>query len=99
MDYGSGAVMSVPAHDSRDFAFATAEEVGIAVRDLERPRHHAYGFVAPDVFTDEIVSYLGERAKDGQPFLVYFPCALVHSPFVPTPRRTGNLTSKVSPDW
>ena len=30
------------------------EVVRIAVRDLERPRHHAYGFVAPDVFTDDI---------------------------------------------
>eukprot|EP01135_Chromosphaera_perkinsii_P003739 Nk52_evm57s252 gene=Nk52_evmTU57s252 len=28
-DYGSGAVMGVPAHDERDFAFATAHEIPI----------------------------------------------------------------------
>ncbi len=29
MDYGSGAIMAVPAHDERDFAFATAYELDI----------------------------------------------------------------------
>ena len=30
MDYGTGAIMAVPAHDERDFAFATA--YGLPIR-------------------------------------------------------------------
>jgi leucyl-tRNA synthetase len=35
MDYGTGAIMSVPAHDERDFEFAT--KYGIEIRQVIRP--------------------------------------------------------------
>jgi leucyl-tRNA synthetase len=35
MDYGTGAIMSVPAHDERDFEFAT--KYGIEIRQVVRP--------------------------------------------------------------
>jgi len=37
----------------------------------------------PDIFVDFVLDYI-ERKKD-QPFFVYYPMVLVHSPFVPTP--------------
>ncbi len=48
-DYGTGAIMSVPAHDERDFEFAT--KYGLPVKRV----------VAPNVDTDELaLPYLGE---------------------------------------
>ena len=35
MEYGTGAIMAVPAHDERDFAFARAH--GLAIRRVVRP--------------------------------------------------------------
>ena len=35
-DYGTGAIMAVPAHDTRDFAFAQA--YGLPIRHVVRPR-------------------------------------------------------------
>ncbi len=35
MDYGTGAIMSVPAHDERDFEFA--KKYGIAIREVIKP--------------------------------------------------------------
>jgi arylsulfatase A len=46
------------------------------------------GLYGPDLVTDYILDFI-ERKKD-EPFLVYYPMFLVHSPFDPTP---------VSPDW
>ena len=48
-DYGTGAIMSVPAHDERDFEFAT--KYGLAVKRV----------VAPNVDTDDLaLPYAGE---------------------------------------
>lgn len=41
------------------------------------------GRYGPDIFTDYALDFI-ERKKD-HPFLLYFPMALVHNPFVPTP--------------
>jgi leucyl-tRNA synthetase len=46
-DYGTGAIMAVPAHDQRDFDFATAFE--LPVRQVVRP---------PDGEVDESVAYV-----------------------------------------
>jgi leucyl-tRNA synthetase len=46
-DYGTGAIMAVPAHDQRDFEFATA--FGLPVRQVVRP---------PDGEVDESVAYV-----------------------------------------
>jgi leucyl-tRNA synthetase len=48
-DYGTGAIMSVPAHDERDFEFAT--KYGLAVKRV----------VAPNVDTDELALPYGEE--------------------------------------
>ncbi len=48
-DYGTGAIMSVPAHDERDFEFAT--KYGLPIKRV----------VAPNVDTDDLaLPYIGE---------------------------------------
>ena len=48
-DYGTGAIMSVPAHDERDFEFAT--KYGLPIKRV----------IAPNVDTDDLpLPYLGE---------------------------------------
>ncbi len=41
------------------------------------------GLYGPDVFCDYILDFM--QRKQSQPFLVYYPMALVHNPFEPTP--------------
>ena len=41
MDYGTGAIMSVPAHDERDFEFAT--KYGIEIRQVIKPLEESAG--------------------------------------------------------
>jgi arylsulfatase A len=48
-----------------------------------RYRDDLKGKYGPDVFTDYAIDFI-ERQK-GRPFLLYFPMALTHDPFVPTP--------------
>ena len=38
--------------------------VRIAVRDPERPRHHVYGFVDPDVFTGDVLGVVHDPSVD-----------------------------------
>jgi leucyl-tRNA synthetase len=52
MDYGTGAIMSVPAHDERDFEFAT--KYGIPVRRVIEP-----------VLKDESAEHLPFISEDG----------------------------------
>ena len=39
MEYGTGAIMSVPAHDERDFEFAA--KYGLEIRQVIAPADHA----------------------------------------------------------
>ncbi len=55
MGYGTGAVMSVPAHDERDFAFA--RKYGLPVKQVVRPQQGAWdidqaAFTDPGVLVD-----------------------------------------------
>ncbi|HLG09692.1 MAG TPA: leucine--tRNA ligase [Gaiellaceae bacterium] len=52
-DYGTGAIMAVPAHDQRDFDFATAFD--LPIRQVVRP---------PDGQVDESIAYVGHA--DGE---------------------------------
>lgn len=42
----------------------------------------AYG---PDLFCDYVEDFIERKSKDQEPFFVYYPMALTHAPFVPTP--------------
>ena len=49
-------------------------------------RQDLQGKFGPDVWVDYINDYLTRRHDKEQPFFVYYPMALPHWPFVPTPR-------------
>jgi leucyl-tRNA synthetase len=49
MDYGSGALMAVPAHDQRDFEFAT--KYNIPIKQVIKPDHAAAWDFAQGAFT------------------------------------------------
>ncbi len=51
MDYGTGAVMAVPAHDQRDFEFA--RKYGLIIRQVIVPTDHAVLEEAPESATEE----------------------------------------------
>ena len=59
MDYGTGAIMSVPAHDERDFEFAT--KYGIEIRRVIRPVTEGEGSDAlPFISEDGVLVNSGE---------------------------------------
>src|SRR5437660_177386 len=61
MEYGTGAIMAVPAHDARDFAFAT--QFALLIRQVVRPRPPA-DEPLPSVSEDGVLMNSGEF--DGQ---------------------------------
>jgi leucyl-tRNA synthetase len=59
MDYGTGAIMSVPAHDERDFEFAT--KYGIEIRRVIKPATEGEGSDAlPFIAEDGVLVNSGE---------------------------------------
>ncbi|MGA2909167.1 MAG: class I tRNA ligase family protein [Terracidiphilus sp.] len=59
MDYGTGAIMSVPAHDERDFEFAT--KYGIEIRRVIKPETEGEGADAlPFISEDGVLVNSGE---------------------------------------
>ncbi len=50
--------------------------------EIKEVAKDAYG---PDLFCDYIVDFITRKSKEDKPFLVYYPMALTHAPFVPTP--------------
>ncbi len=57
MSYGDGAVMGVPAHDERDFAFA--QKYGIAIKQVIAVEGETF---SPDAWAD----WYGQKFVDGQ---------------------------------
>ncbi len=58
-DYGTGAIMSVPAHDERDFEFAT--KYGIEIRRVIKPEAEGEGAdVLPFIAEDGVLMNSGE---------------------------------------
>jgi leucyl-tRNA synthetase len=57
MEYGTGAIMAVPAHDERDYAFATA--FGLEIRRVIAPSSGAAGGAAEGA-SDDGLPYTGD---------------------------------------
>ena len=58
MDYGTGAIMSVPAHDERDFEFAT--KYGIEIRQVIKPVQDEIKVELPFISEDGVLVNSGE---------------------------------------
>ncbi len=58
MEYGTGAIMSVPAHDERDFEFAT--KYGIEIRQVIKPIQNDAKVTLPFVSEDGMLMNSGE---------------------------------------
>jgi len=58
MDYGTGAIMSVPGHDERDFEFAT--KYGIEIRQVIEPVQNENASKLPFVSEDGVLVNSGE---------------------------------------
>jgi leucyl-tRNA synthetase len=57
-DYGTGAIMSVPGHDERDFEFAT--KYGLPIAQVIRPANANLSVVLPFVSEDGVLINSGE---------------------------------------
>ena len=53
-------------------------------------RDDTKGEYGDDLFLDYIIDFIGRKKDDDNPFFVYWPMALTHGPFEPTPD---------SPEW
>jgi leucyl-tRNA synthetase len=58
MEYGTGAIMSVPGHDERDFEFAT--KYGIEIRQVIQPVQNEDGAKLPFLSEDGVLVNSGE---------------------------------------
>ena len=68
-DYGTGAIMSVPAHDERDFEFAT--KYGLSIKRVVAPNVDTYDLALPYMGEDEAVlidsgEWTGENSLEAQ---------------------------------
>ena len=94
MSYGSGAVMSVPAHDQRDWEFAT--RYGLEIRQVIRP---ADSEQECDLSREAFVEYgvlINSRQFDGLDFAASFKAIAEHLESAGKGRRTVNFRLR---DW
>jgi leucyl-tRNA synthetase len=57
-DYGTGAIMSVPAHDERDYEFAT--KYGLPIQQVIRPEDRSLSVVLPFISEEGVLVHSGE---------------------------------------
>ncbi|MBB5057873.1 leucyl-tRNA synthetase [Granulicella aggregans] len=74
-DYGTGAIMSVPAHDERDFEFAT--KYGLPVKRVIAPNVDTAGLALPYTAEDDAVlidsgEWTGENCLEAQEKMAAF---------------------------
>ncbi|MFO1519705.1 MAG: leucine--tRNA ligase [bacterium] len=74
MEYGTGAVMAVPAHDQRDFDFA--KKYGVPVKVVIQPKDGLKGalkeaYVDPGIMVDS-VQFTGQSSEDAKRAIVQF---------------------------
>ncbi len=74
-DYGTGAIMSVPAHDERDFEFA--QKYGLAVKQVIAPRVDAGDVTLPYTAEEDAVlvdsgGWTGESSVEAQQKMAEF---------------------------
>ncbi len=94
MSYGSGAVMSVPAHDQRDWEFAT--RYGLEIRQVIRPADAEQDC---DLSREAFVEYgvlINSRQFDGMDFAGSFKAIAEHLESAGKGRRTVNFRLR---DW
>ena len=94
MSYGSGAVMSVPAHDQRDWEFAT--RYGLEIRQVIRPADAEQNC---DLSREAFVEYgvlINSRQFDGMDFAGSFKAIAEHLESAGKGRRTVNFRLR---DW
>ena len=94
MSYGSGAVMSVPAHDQRDWEFAT--RYGLEIRQVIRPADTEQNC---DLSREAFVEYgvlINSRQFDGMDFAGSFKAIAEHLESAGKGRRTVNFRLR---DW
>ena len=94
MSYGSGAVMSVPAHDRRDWEFAT--RYGLEIRQVIRPADAEQDC---DLSREAFVEYgvlINSRQFDGMDFAGSFKAIAEHLESAGKGRRTVNFRLR---DW
>ncbi len=94
MSYGSGAVMSVPAHDQRDWEFAT--RYGLEIRQVIRPANAEQDC---DLSREAFVEYgvlINSRQFDGMDFAGSFKAIAEHLESAGKGRRTVNFRLR---DW
>lgn len=93
MDYGTGAVMSVPAHDQRDYEFAV--KYGLEIVPVIRPADGSEASVAERAFTEKGVTFNSGRF-DGLNFAEAFEAIAAELEKTGRGRRTVNYRLR---DW
>jgi len=104
MGYGTGAIMAVPAHDERDFAFALKFGLPI-IPVIARPDDAARSFLRPGTFQPGIADELRAQGyevgeDDDRSLVVELPGARAqeYAAFV-QPRLTDGWTEVVGAGW